>query len=133
MLNADQILAAAERLKECRIDDNSIDRRVAFGVRGVDGGTPYAWLVIEREGDHATKVETHFVDGNITADDHFKAHITVAADAEEWLAIADSGHPRLLTACDRGAVVIGGNLPYFIRNVRSAMNVIVHCAQALRG
>jgi hypothetical protein len=131
-VKADQILASAEYLKASILPGNTIARKIAFGVHSIENEAKEAWLVVQYAEDAVETVEVHLVEGVVNPDDQFDAYITMAASAEVWLQISEGGIDAALHACDKRQVLIGGKLPYFIRNVRSAIEAAIQYAAALK-
>lgn len=64
-------------------------------------------------------------------EDRFQAEVSVWADVQIWRDIAAGGMDGFLRAADEKKISISGNLPYFIRHVRSIAALSVAFSQAL--
>lgn len=100
-------------------------RSFALGVSNVGVDRREAWVVLRVEENGIRAVELHLGESHGSPDDELDVSIAVSATFATWLEIAEGGLPAAVSSADRGDLYISGALPYFIRNVRPLMEMVV--------
>ncbi|WP_136639545.1 hypothetical protein [Stenotrophomonas maltophilia] len=105
--------------------DRYLARSFALGVSSVGADGREAWVVLRSEVNGTRAVELHLEESHGSPDDELDVSVAVSATFAVWLEIAGGGLPAAVSSADRGDLYISGALPYFIRNVRLLMEMVV--------
>jgi hypothetical protein len=118
-----EVQGILSELPTAKFAGNSIARRIAIGVTGLTGESSGVWASVELDGDTVTFFNLHVTNDNIDPSQTLGAEIFISANFVDWIEMARQGYSGVVDACDKRLVLIGGSLPYFIRHVRSLVNV----------
>lgn len=125
-----QLAGALEPLVGVRWEGNSLNRPVALGFWPVESNV--AWVIFGFHAEAISSVEIKYFDKPLTDPDRtLGVEISVVATETHWEAMRAHGHQGVVTASDNGGLVIGGKLPYFIRHVRSIVELLALVAARL--
>lgn len=102
----------------------SLNRPIALGINDfITPGTD-AWLILIFSDGNITSGEWRICGPLNDIDDELGVSIVVQAKEDQWRAIGAGGHEAAILAADNKSFALSGKLPYFIRHVRSTINVI---------
>lgn len=108
-----------------------MQRRIALGVTGVSPDNKQAWLILNFSEDIISECELRISDSMKHPYQELDVEVTVMASPETWLEIGVGGSNAAVKAADLRNIVVRGKLPYFIRNVRSLLDIAVLYATEL--
>lgn len=131
MLSAKHLEDAVAALRTMPIARNSVQRRIALGVTGVSDTGQQGWIVLKYDGDSVQSSELHVTQPMDDVDASLDVEVAVLASPEVWIRIGAAGHEGAVLAADRRDLDVSGKLPYFIRNVRSLLDIAVQFASEL--
>jgi hypothetical protein len=133
MIPVDCVRTACEGLRATPIQNNSIQEPIALGINGVEADNRWAWTTLKFAQNQVSECEL-LVGDKPLKDPHTElgVEIAVVASSEAWLEIGAGGMSAAVKAADERKFVVGGKLPYFIRNVRSLLEIVVLYAAELK-
>jgi hypothetical protein len=126
------VAAVTEKLLDFRGALNSLDRPVAFGIKGISNKGRDPWFVIGLSAGRIETVQFRSCGAMVDIDAELDVAIVVQATLSHWLEIGQGDFGTVIDAADRKIIAISGKLPYFIRHVRSTVEVIYAFGLALR-
>lgn len=110
----------------------TIGRDVAFGIKDIGIDNEEGWMVVRYPEGGAPEAELRVGEPLTMPDDDLGVFIAVLANAETWLTVGVGGLAAAIEAADQRKIVVTGKLPYFIRNVRSFMDMATRFGELLR-
>lgn len=111
-------------LGSVELNGYSLDRPVAFSIKGGAQEGQDVWVIVRFSNGNVTSAE-YLVSGIMAdADNELQVAIVIQATDAHWREIGSGGEGAAIMAADRKVIAISGKLPYFIRHVRSTVNLI---------
>lgn len=130
MLTEDQLGSTVAGMQQRSIAKNSVTRRIALGITKVAPTGRQGWLVLQYDGDVAVLCDIVVCEPLEDIDEGLSVDAFVLAELETWIRLANDGNA--IGAANDRTLVVGGKLPYFIRNVRSIMDIATHFGVEVR-
>lgn len=123
---------AGEMLNDKKITDNSLDRRIALGIEkgGVEGTD--IWIILDFSTGETKLSEIRQCAKFNDPDAELGVELVITAAVDVWGKIAEGGNAAAVLAADKREIFIAGKLAYFIRHVRSLIDLISTFSQALK-
>jgi hypothetical protein len=122
--------AAANSIRGAVIANCSLNRRVAVGVvNGGQDGTD-AWVILDFASGAAQAAEIRHCSNLSDPDAALDVAIVFLAKVAVWTEIGQGGFPAALAATDARKIFVSGKLAYFIRHVRSSVDLPVLFGEA---
>jgi len=125
MLIHEIVATVAHEINGAAIPNCSLNRRVAIGIKqgGIDASD--AWVILDFSSGQAALSEVRHCGPLPDADSALGVDIVVVATGPTWVEIGRGGLASAVLAADTHTIAITGKLAYFIRNVRSSVDLIV--------
>jgi hypothetical protein len=122
---------AANAMHDLQISNCSLNRRVALGVSagGLDGKD--AWVVFDCSSGILRMHELRYCGPLADTDSELSVEFVAIASPEVWQKIGNGGRAAAVLACDEKDVLVSGKLPFFIRHVRSIIDLFVVFGESL--
>lgn len=125
------VAAAANTFNGATLLNCSLDRRIALGVKQGGAEDNDAWVILSISAGLATVAEFRVCGALADADSALGVDIVVLASASVWGEIGAGGVAAAIAAADAHRIVVSGKLPYFIRHVRSTVDLMVAFGQEI--
>ena len=125
MLTHEIVAAAAHSINGTNVENCSLNRRVAVGVKNGGVDDTDAWVILDFSDGTARLREVRHCGPLSDADSALDVALVIFAESSVWRQFGEGGFDSVIAAADARNVVVTGKLAYFIRHVRSSVDLMV--------